>query len=111
MCTLSSPPQIEAFAFSHSLVCWPLNRYTVSTPGNAPGVSRFQGERITFFLDTETRYYLHTPGRVEVLAQKPRTASANTIIAQLGYLCNPGDLRENVAHSSTYTSVPYSLAT
>lgn len=86
---LTVPAAEAGFAFSHSLVRWPLNRCTVSTPGNAPGVSRFQGERITFFLDTETRYYLHTPGRVEVLAQKPRTASENSILPHSLTLVKP----------------------
>ena len=62
---LTVPAAEAGFAFSHSLVCWPLNRYTVSPPRVELGFSCIQNRRITIFPQTETRYYLHTPGRVE----------------------------------------------
>ena len=79
VCAISSPPFEQELSFRPLSTQVPPS--VVSPLGNAPSVSRFQGERITFFLETVTRYYLHTPGRVEVLAQKPRSASENTIIA------------------------------
>ena len=80
VCAISSPP------FEQELSFRPLS---TQVPPSVVRLARFelalfyvQGRRDDqTSLQSETRYYLHTPGRVEVLAQKPRSASANTIIA------------------------------
>ena len=80
VCAISSPPFEQELSFRPLSTQVPLS--VVSTAGFEPAISPFQGARISqTFPRTVTRYYLHTPGRVEVLTQNPRTASANTIIA------------------------------